>query len=205
MEIVAIIAAILTSLASLAAIVLSIRALNNNSRAKKSDNLIELRRLFNEEHRMNIHRALRSNEGIPDWAALDDYLGTFELCYTLIRQKNLDKEYFKLQYGYRILNLLDYDEILFYKLLVEYGSWTSFCDLVEMVYPNIQLSIYRELSKDLNEKYKDIIHQEDMNVTISRFDKADQDNLVKEINALKDRVRSTYFDKENRKKKIFRK
>lgn len=170
---------IINGIMALTAIFISIKAIGENNRIKKSDNLIEIRKLFNETDRKETHTQLRGNYAINDWVALDDYIGTFELCYVLILQKNLDLNYFKQQYGYRIINLLLNDEVVFHKLICEWESWENFYNIVDMLYPEIKIEKLKNISIFLNKNYKKLHLREDseMNVVLNILSEADRNKL----------------------------
>ena len=116
------------------AIVSIVFAILQQRQAKKVEEgtfLIELRKMFSEHN--YVHFKLR-NEGewseneIPntpeEWGKIDAYLGLLELCEILIQNKSLSEKHFSTQYGYRLENIMNNDQIIL-KLRDEKESWTN--------------------------------------------------------------------------------
>lgn len=75
---------------------------------------MELRDKFQEDKRYKIHIALRDGEKIENWADLDDYLGLFEVCEIMIKNKSIELHDFK--------NCMDIDYKIFYATIKLYIS-----------------------------------------------------------------------------------
>jgi len=148
------VATIVTGLSAICAIIVSIITIRKNTKTIKAQNLIYIRDLFTEEKRVEIHAAIRNENTIENWVAVDDYLGIFELCFVLIDDGNLNLDSFRSQYGYRLGNILFCDEIIYYKLLLEYEFWDNFYKLVGLVYPNIKILTLFDFAIKIRDKYK---------------------------------------------------
>lgn len=80
----------------------------------KGQFLLELTKMFAEHDPIHVKlrpggewRGGQANPSGPDdWAAIDAYLGLFERCEVLIRQKSLDPIEFSNLFGYRLDNIL---------------------------------------------------------------------------------------------------
>ncbi|MDA5956267.1 hypothetical protein NAA74_12905 [Listeria monocytogenes] len=94
--------------------------------------LLELRNVFLEEKKNTLHLELRnkSNYAPEDWAVVDDYLGTFEVVYIMIKRGALNKSNIKELYSYRVSNIVRNQEIFEKKLVLEYKSWGNFYQLI---------------------------------------------------------------------------
>lgn len=99
---------------------------------------IELEKLFNIHD--EIHYKLRpggdwNKDGngpktLEEWAKIEDYMGLFEHCETMIENKLIDLETFKDLYSYRIKNLLGNAIIVKAKLVEEKDYWKRFSKLL---------------------------------------------------------------------------
>lgn len=70
----------------------------------------------------------KNPETVEDWAAIDAYLGQFELCELMISKELIDLDTFNSQYGYRLRNICRNDAIL-KKINSEKESWSVFIKL----------------------------------------------------------------------------
>ena len=131
--------------------------LSNTS--KTIDNQLELRKLFSEELRWEVHRTLdtgdksywykKSGEEMPEnlceekWQnseafekffapALDDYMGVFEIAYMMIKERQLPKKNFKASYLYRLESLAEYEVVKKKVTGKEHNYWEMFRELMEM-------------------------------------------------------------------------
>ena len=68
-------------------------------------------------------------EAADEWAAVEDYMGLFEHCELLLRQKLIDWETFSRLFSYRVSNILYHRDIVRAKLIEEGSSWGLFIDL----------------------------------------------------------------------------
>ena len=127
--------------------------------AKAIDNQLELRKLFSEELRWEVHRTLdtgdkscwykKSGEEMPEklceekWQnseafkkffepALDDYMGVFEIAYMMIKKRQLPKKNFKASYLYRLESLAEYEVVKKKVTGKEHNYWEMFRELMEM-------------------------------------------------------------------------
>lgn len=113
--------------------ILQIKSSKNIEEAKL---WLELREIFRNHN--EVHIKLRNGgewtkenqnpETVEDWAAVDAYLGQFEICERLLSKKLIDSETFKAQYEYRLKNIVD-NKAIVKKILAEKGSWLNFIDL----------------------------------------------------------------------------
>ncbi len=122
-------------------------------RSKKIDNQLKLREMFSQELRWEVHRTLET-EDISYWenksgsksvlllndenwwqtdackkyfeAALDDYMGLFEIAYKMLEKGQLSKSDFKMSYYFRLkkitecklaMNKIKGEECLYWKQL----------------------------------------------------------------------------------------
>lgn len=97
--------------------------------------LIQLRELFLEEKKYQLHLELRNKPSYTpkDWSIVDDYLGTFEVVNIMIKRGALDKRNIKDLYGYRIANIIKNQNIFEKKLVLEFKSWKNFYDLINLL------------------------------------------------------------------------
>jgi len=66
-----------------------------------------------------------------EWAEVDDYMGFFEHCELLLRERALDLTSFKALFEYRIRNITANSRIVDAKLIDEKASWTLFLELLD--------------------------------------------------------------------------
>jgi hypothetical protein len=111
--------------------------------------LIELRSVFLEEKKNNLHLKLRnkSNYAPEDWSVVDDYLGTFEVVNIMIKRGALNKRNIKELYSYRVSNIVRNQEIFEKKLVLEYKSWGNFYQLISKFDGKRWNKFYKFLSK----------------------------------------------------------
>jgi len=72
-----------------------------------------------------------------EWAKLEDYMGFFEHCELLIRNKSLNYENFKKIFGYRVFNIVANKIIVNNKLVAEREEWEFFVSLMKRMDINI--------------------------------------------------------------------
>lgn len=144
MEIIVRIAPILSVFAAVIALIFTSLQYMKNRKIVQGKFLLDLREKFSEDRRYRIHLALRNNQPINDWDALDDYMGLFEICEIMIRNKTLKIEDFNDLYKYRLGNIILSREIVFHKLVCEYKSWNNFYLLLEHSFPN-KLDVIQQL------------------------------------------------------------
>ncbi|MBA7539072.1 hypothetical protein ES705_31350 [subsurface metagenome] len=125
------IAQIITGFAAIAALIFFVVGFRKNNRISKSTFLLELRDKFQEDKRYKIHIALKNGEKIENWTDLDDYLGLFEVCEIMIRNKSIELHDFKKLYGYRLQNILSNDKVVYFKLILEFKYWDNLYNLLE--------------------------------------------------------------------------
>ena len=99
---------------------------------------LKLEKLFNIHD--EIHYKLRPGgdwhkdgngpKTLEEWAKVEDYMGLFEHCETMIENKLIDLETFKDLFGYRVLNLLGNTIIVKAKLIEEKEYWKRFNKLL---------------------------------------------------------------------------
>jgi len=117
------------------ALFVSISEFRKNNNISKSNFLLELREKFMIERRLRIYKALRNEEKIEDWTDLDDYLGLFEICEIMIKNKTIEFQNFEKLYKYRLRNILCNKEVVFYKLVEESDSWIDLYSLLDRSFP----------------------------------------------------------------------
>ena len=126
---------IITGVTAIVALFYASRQQKIDANVNKSQFLLSLKDSFAQEKRYNIHVCLRDHNIITDWPALDDYLGMFEVCEVMIDNGTLSLEAFNSLYKYRLVNILNYNEIVMYKLLFEYSNWAGLYKLLKKVFP----------------------------------------------------------------------
>jgi len=100
---------------------------NNNNQEGKA--LLDLRNLLNESENLEIHKKLRGEgggwaNGIPEnekankdtWRKIDNYLGILELVNILLGKNVISQEHFDNQFGYRVNNVFNNEDIINYLL-----------------------------------------------------------------------------------------
>jgi hypothetical protein len=65
-----------------------------------------------------------------DWVKVEGYMGLFEHCETMMRERLLDPKVFAESHKYRVVNLLHNQRIVEAKLVEAAQGWTRFIDLV---------------------------------------------------------------------------
>ena len=128
----------------------AIIALRTYLQSRKVENaraLQEIRKTLASKENKNIHQHIDemkkkkeehqfSQEFIAYWDKnkLDiyDYLGTLELLNIYVKTGVIDKEDFKHQYGYRLRNIIKYDELL-KKIEYQNQTYPGWKDLIELL------------------------------------------------------------------------
>jgi hypothetical protein len=118
--------------------------LNKSSEEGKA--LLDIRILLNEKDNLEVHQNIRGisgawSKGIPSniandpdtWRKIDNYLGIFELINILINKDVISLESFNNQFGYRVDNISNNNDIMSYldKYINGKGksSWKELFDL----------------------------------------------------------------------------
>lgn len=70
-------------------------------------------------------------ESVEDWAKVEDYMGLFEHCETMLNKKLIDWQTFGSIFSYRLNNILANKRIVEAKLIMERRSWKGFLHLLE--------------------------------------------------------------------------
>jgi hypothetical protein len=65
-----------------------------------------------------------------EWARLEDYMGLFEHCESMLRRGLIDAETFKAIFSYRIYNILSNQRIVRAKLIENRDGWELFIRLL---------------------------------------------------------------------------
>lgn len=114
--------------------------LRKNARIAEGQFLIELTKMFAEHEEVHVQlrpagswRNGKANPNTPEeWVAIDNYMGLFERCEILIRQKTLDPSVFAGLFGYRLDNILSQPAIVGKKLVGgESMYWADFISLLD--------------------------------------------------------------------------
>ena len=132
-------------------VVLTIQTIRER-RVRRGETLLLLRREFSDERRASVHDALAGDawdRGVPDnrWRDIDDYLGLFEICAQMIRDRVITLKVFANFYEYRVHNILCKKEIIQSKLVDEQASWSSFIWLVDVLMKNGYLIEHQDDAK----------------------------------------------------------
>lgn len=135
------IATSLTLIATIITVWVAISQMKKQSKLTKAANHIELRNMFTAENRFTVHANLRpggdwNGNGLGpetqfDWLIVEDYLGLFENCEKMLRDKVLDKELFERSYLYRLKNIVANEKILSKKINNTNEDWTLFKSLMK--------------------------------------------------------------------------
>jgi len=87
-----------------------------------------------------VHRRLRPGgawsggagpTSADEWAEVEAYMGLFEHCEVMLRQKLIDEQTFKEIYGYRLNNIVANDSIRKEKLVRLASGWQRFIELLK--------------------------------------------------------------------------
>ena len=118
MKIISFIADLVTALSIIGTIIviyLTKKQIDKNTKAIISKNHLELRKLFSEPSRFEVHSKLRpgnNNADVEEWPAnkndwveVEDYLGVFETIEFMLKSKTLDENMVKSTYYYRLVNI----------------------------------------------------------------------------------------------------
>lgn len=134
------IAEIVASMAAVIGLFYAVVQLQKNARIAEGQFLIELTKMFAEHE--DVHIKLRpagdwrngkaNPDTVKDWTAIDNYMGLFERCEILMRQKTLDPSVFAVLFGYRLTNILSQPAIVEKKLVGgERKYWGDFIRLLD--------------------------------------------------------------------------
>ena len=124
----------------LATFVFSAYQFKNSTLVARANFWLELEKMFAEHD--DVHMRLRpggewSEEGtgpttVEEWAKVEDYMGLFEHCECLLKEKLIDDKTFKSIFSYRLENILNNDLIVEKKLKnEERHRWKHFINLVK--------------------------------------------------------------------------
>lgn len=135
------IATIAASIVGTGALVFAGIQLRHSARVAEGQFLLDLEKIMATHD--EVHLKLRpggawadgeSPETAKDWSKLEDYMGFFEHCELLVRDKSLSIERFDEIFGYRLHNIVANEEICRAKLLSSekesWGLFISICDRV---------------------------------------------------------------------------
>ena len=129
-------AQIFAGIAATIALIYTSLQFKKNSRIAKGQFLLDLREKFSEDRRYEIHLALRNNQPITDWHALEDYLGLFEICEIMIRNNTIELDDFSSLYRYRLQNILIAKSVVLMKFVRGCRSYKNFYSLIRRCFPN---------------------------------------------------------------------
>jgi hypothetical protein len=155
---------VISGVGTVVALLISIRALTENTKAEKGKNILEINSLLNDGKYYEISKIIRSELTVTHkWPEVDEYLGVFEICKILIKQGSLDLQIFKNQFGVKLSNIRYHPEIMYYKLIIEFRYWKSLYELMDMILDNpIFMRFYKFLEKMEDSKSIRIIECEDI-------------------------------------------
>jgi len=152
----------LSGLGALAALMISIIQINNNSKFNQANFWLTLRDNFNTEDRKKVHEDLRNakwEEIVPkenkDFIKIEDYMGLFEVCERMLERKIIDEKMFVSLYEYRIYNFKSNNALLKRMLIFEYYDWKNFYNLLARLYGNTWKDLYKFLN-EIGFKYNEI-------------------------------------------------
>jgi len=126
---------IMSTLVLTGALIMSIRGFQKSNNISKSTFLLELREKFGTERRHEVHKILRNGEIIEDWSDLDDYLGLFEVCEMMIKNRTIELQDFEKLYKHRLGNILHNEKVVFCKLVEEFDNWDDLYSLLCRCFP----------------------------------------------------------------------
>ncbi|MEI8203092.1 MAG: hypothetical protein WCH34_08785 [Bacteroidota bacterium] len=135
------IAEIVTGFAAFIALFLTFFQFRKTDKSSKGKFLLDLRELFSNDRRYQIHLKLRNGERVNNWSDIDDYMGLFEICEIMIKNGTISFEEFDCLYRYRIINIVNNKTIVFFKLDLESKSWKNFYCLLSRLFPEAKLEI----------------------------------------------------------------
>jgi len=162
------IAQISTGIIAIFALIISIITLCRSNKISKSTFLLELREKFQEEKRHKIHDKLQENKKIEDKEEidLDDYLGLFEVCEIMMKNKSIEKDDFKNLYEYRLQNFLNSKEWVYKKLVLEYDKWDMLYKLLKRCFDKHkdEFDNLKKFAKNLKDKNNGISNADFINI-----------------------------------------
>jgi len=137
---------------AISTVVVLITQIIRERRVRRGEILLRLRTEFSKKKRASVHHALTTGEwdaGVPAnrWRDIDDYLGLFEICAQLIRDRVITLKIFANFYEYRVHNVLSHREIVQSKLIDEQACWPSLIWLVDVLLKNGYLSDHQDNDK----------------------------------------------------------
>lgn len=113
--------------------------INQNTKISRGQFWLELEKMFSQHDK--IHIKLRSggawanNDTGPksnqEWAEVEDYMGLFEHCELMLRQRLIDWETFEAIFAYRLRNIAANKIIVEAKLMRERQFWQVFIRLLK--------------------------------------------------------------------------
>ncbi len=135
------IATIVASIGGVGALIYAAVQLQHSARVAEGQFLLELEKMMAAHDKTHIKLRPggewsngKSPTTVEDWAELEDYMGFFEHCELLIRDKSLSIERFDHIFGYRLQNILDNSTICDAKLKSnEKELWVLFLSICNRV------------------------------------------------------------------------
>lgn len=134
---------IVTTLVTLGGFIITISTLIKNNRTKQIDNIIQLKKYLTDFDDINGNLlplgAWNSNfniENLPsqEKSRLFSYLGFFEICNVMLKEKQLTKKEFEIFFRYRLRNIADNVALKEY-IYSDINHWGNLIDLMnEYVY-----------------------------------------------------------------------
>ena len=131
-------ATVLAGVAAVVALVYAALQVRQKNVIARAQFWLELEKMFSAYD--EVHLNLRpggcwaDERGAPttpkEWAKLEDYMGLFEHCEIMLDAGLIDLRTFKEIFGYRLWNIVDNNEIVQQKLIIEGKSWTRFNSLL---------------------------------------------------------------------------
>ena len=133
-------------------ILLALQTYQTSKRVENAKAILDIRQTLSKTELVNIHKFIDENKNHtesgdnPDFStdfnefwrdnklAIYDYLGTLELLYIYIEEGIIDVDDFRSQHGYRLKNIIRYDELL-KKIEYQqqtYPGWSKLISLLEL-------------------------------------------------------------------------
>jgi hypothetical protein len=133
------VATILGALIASGALAYAAYQVHKNTLISRGQFWLELEKMFSVHN--DTHLKLRpggewagSGKGpstVKEWAEVEDYMGLFEHCESLMEKGLIDLDTFKSFFSYRLVNILANQHIVQAKLHEEKDDWTKFLQLVQ--------------------------------------------------------------------------
>ena len=162
------IAQIITGIAAVFALIISIASLCRSNKISKGTFLLELSDKFRDDKRRNIHDKLQENKKIMDEEEvdLDDYLGLFEVCEIMMKHNSIEQNDFKKLYEYRLQNFLCNEEEVYKKLVQEWDKWDILYELLKRCFDKHKKDFddLKNFAKELKDKDSGIGNEQFLNI-----------------------------------------